>query len=83
MSCGSFLFFCLFCFCYLQGQGHSEGSYNQNMTLLYFDSLATKLDLMIHRHKPECPVKKKRITAFRVKVTAKGKNVNVCPDNVF
>ena len=26
--------------------------------LLYFDSLATKLGLMIHHHKPECPVKK-------------------------
>ena len=37
----------------------------------------------IHHHKPEYPVKKKRITAFRVRVTAKGQNVNVCPDDAF
>ena len=41
------------------------------------DSLATKFSLPIHHLRPECPVKKKRITAFRVKVTAKGQNVNV------
>ena len=37
---------------------------------------------MIHYHKPECPLKK-RITASKVKVTAKGQNVNVCPDDIF
>ena len=42
--------------------------------LLYF--------LMIPHYKPECPVKKKS-TAFRVKVTAKGQNVNVRPDDIF
>ena len=45
----------------LEGQGHSEGLYDQNMTFFYVfwtaDSLATKLGLMIHHHKPECLVK--------------------------
>ena len=52
--------------CYLQGQGHSEGSYDQNMTL----------GQMIHHHKPECLVgqKKRRITAFKVKITVKVQN---------
>ena len=46
--------------CYCQGQGHSEGSCDQNKTLstIYIifwpaDSSATKLGLMIHHHKPE------------------------------
>ena len=47
--------------CCGQGQGHSEGWYDQNMTLSTIfwtiDSLATKLGLMIYHHKPECPVK--------------------------
>ena len=47
------------------------------------DSLATKLGLMIHHLKPKCPVKKNWITAFRVKVTAMVKNVNVCPGDIF
>ena len=50
-----------YCCCYLQGQGHREGSYDQNLTFCYInwtvDSLATKLGLMIHRQKPEYPVK--------------------------
>ena len=47
--------------CYLQGQGHSKGSYDQSMTL----------GLIIHHHKPECLVKKKKnwVTAFQVKTT--------------
>ena len=44
--------------------------------------LAIKHRLMIHQiHKPECLVKK-WITAFKVKVAAKGQNVNVCPDDI-
>ena len=38
---------------------------------------------MIHHHKPQCLVQKERITAFRVKVTVKGQNVNVCPGDIF
>ena len=78
------------CCCYLQGQGHSKGSYDQNMTVStilseLFYSLATKLDLMIHHQQLECPMKKRKegITAFRVKVTVKGHNVNVCPEDIF
>ena len=41
--------------CCVQGQGHSKGSYDGNMTLsTKFSALATKLGLMIH------PVKKKK-----------------------
>ena len=63
--------------------------YDQNKWLfqLYFltvDSLTTKLGLMILHRKPECPVKKKNwTTAFKVKVTAKGQNINACPDDIF
>ena len=66
------------CCCYLQGQGRSKGLCDQNMTLYNIiwavDSLATKLGLMIHHQKPECPVKK-WITVFRIKVTARGQNL--------
>ena len=52
----------LFFFFYsLQGQGHSKGSCDQNMTFYYIfrtaDSLAIKLGLMTYHHKPECLVK--------------------------
>ena len=39
------------------------------------DSLATKLGLMIHHQKPECPMKKKMDYSIQVKVTAKGQNL--------
>ena len=46
-------------FCYLQGQGHSEGLCNQNMAVStvfeLFDLFATKLDLMVHHYKLKCP----------------------------
>ena len=46
----------------VQDHGHSEGLYNQNMTLQYFfwtaDPLATKLGLMAHHHKLDCLVKR-------------------------
>ena len=46
---------------YLQCQGHSEGLYNQNITIFYniFQTaclFATKLDLIVQHHKLECPV---------------------------
>ena len=34
--------------------------------------------MIVQRHKPECPVKIKWITAFKVKVTANVGNVNEC-----
>ena len=40
------------------------------------DSLAIKLGLMVHHHKPECLVGKKKKIVFKVKVTAKVQNVN-------
>ena len=40
------------------------------------DSLAIKLSLMIHHHKPDCPVKK-WITAFTVKVTARAYTIKI------
>ena len=38
---------------YLQGQGHSVGLYNQNMTVstISFISFATKLNLSVDHHK--------------------------------
>ena len=40
----------------LQVQGHSKGSYDQNVTFYYIfwiaDPFATKLGLMVHYHKP-------------------------------
>ena len=44
-------------------QGHSAGLYNQDMTISILSSknsdlFATKLGLLVHNHKPECPVKK-------------------------
>ena len=51
--------FCLCC-CFLQGQGHSNGSCDQNMTLstIFSDFLVTKLGLMMHNCKAESSVKK-------------------------
>ena len=47
----------------VQCQGHSEGLYNQNMTIFYYifksaGPFATKVSLMVQHHKPECPVGK-------------------------
>ena len=44
------------------------------------DSLATKLGLMIPHRKP---YEKKKDYTLKVKVTAKGQNVSVCPDGIF
>ena len=62
--------------CCLQGQGHSEGSYNQNMTFLYllnwWSFFSTKLGLMAHHQKALCCV------VVKVKVTEKVKNSSEC-----
>ena len=48
------------------------------------DSLATKLGLMIHHHKPECLMNiAVWITPHKVKVMVKGQNVSVCPGDIF
>ena len=68
---------------HLQGQGHSEGSYDQNMTLSTIFSVLSipwQPDLMIHHQKP-VSCEKKWITAFRVKITAKGKVVQIISSN--
>ena len=46
------------------------------------ENFVTKLGAVMRQHKPECSVKN-LITAIRVRVTAKGKNVSVCPDDIF
>ena len=66
---------------FVQCQGHSEGLYNQNMTISTISSkllvcFATKLGLIVqHHNKLECPVKK---WDYCVKVTAKVQNVSEC-----
>ena len=45
--------------------------------------MATKLGLMIGYHRPDRLVEKNWITAFKVKVTAKGQNVDAYPDDIF
>ena len=67
----------------LQCQGHSAGLHNQNMTmstiyLLNCWSIATNLGFIVQHQKPEHPMEKKWITAFKVKVTAKVQNVSEC-----
>ena len=67
---------------YRQCQGHNEGLYNQNMTISTMSSkLLVRLQpnsvLLVQHYKPECPAgKKKWITALKVKVTSKVKNVS-------
>ena len=43
--------------CCFQGQGHSKGSYDQNMTVSII-SFATKHGLIVHYHKPKCLIGK-------------------------
>ena len=77
------------CCCYLQGQGHSKGLYDQNMTLsIIFSELLIPWQpnlvwwYIIISQSVLLKKKKKRNTTFRVTVTVKGKNVNVCPDDI-
>ena len=60
--------------CCHQGQGHSEGSYNQNTTFKYViwtaDPFAAKLGLMAHHHTLDCLVKRLDCSVVvKVKVT--------------
>ena len=68
------------CGCTLQGQGHSEDSYNQNMTVSIITSelmilLQPKLSLMVDHHKPTCPMKRLD-WCVQVKVNAEVHNSN-------
>ena len=46
------------CCCYLQGQGHSEGSYDENMILSIILSELLTLWLIVYHQQPESSVKK-------------------------
>ena len=63
------------CCCYLQGQGHSEGFYDQNMTLsTIFSELLIPWQPNLVWWYIRVSYEKNWITAFRVKVTMKGQN---------
>ena len=73
-------------FC-LQGQGHSKGLYDQNMTLSAISSellipwqpnLVWWYDII-----SQSVLWEKLITAFKIKVAVKGQNVSVCPDDTL
>ena len=71
-----------------KGHGHSEGLYNQNMTLQYFfwtaDPLATKLGLMAHHHQLDCLVKRLDCSVvIKVKVTEKVNNSSDCSSGLY
>ena len=54
--------------CYLQGQGHSVGSYYRFCCVFSAgDPFAIKLSLTEHHHKPDCLVKRPQIALFKVK----------------
>ena len=67
-----------FCYCYLQGQGLSLGSYDQNMTLSTLSELLIPWQPNLvwwYIIRSQIVIwKTKLITAFRVKITAKGQN---------
>ena len=57
--------------CYLQGEGHSVGSYYRFYYVFSTgDPFATKLNSMAHHHKPYCLVKRPRIALFKVEFIA-------------
>ena len=67
------------CCCYLQGRGHSKGSYDQNMTL---STILSELSVswqpnLVDDTSSEARVSNEKnwITAFRAKVTATGQNL--------
>ena len=71
--------------CYPEGQGHWEGLYNQNATISIIPS-----KLLIHLQPSLASwyifisqSVKNWIAVFKVKVTAKLQNVNVCLDEIF
>ena len=62
---------------YLQGQGHSVGLYNQNMTvstIFISEPFAIKLNLNVDHHKQRSVQWKCWIAVFKVNVTAKVKS---------
>ena len=71
-------FFFFFC-CYLQGQGHSMGSYDLNMTLsiILFELLMPWQPNLVSWYiiRSQSVLWKKMDYAFRVKITAKGQNL--------
>ena len=74
--------------CYLQGQSHSEGSYDRNMTFCYIfwtaDLFTTKLCPMAHHHKLNCLVKKLDCSVgVKVKVTGKVQNSSECSSGCY
>ena len=70
----------------LQGQGHNEGSCNQNMTVYYFswtaDSFSTTLSLMVHYHELECLVER-FYCCVQGQGHSRGSCFHVCPDDIF
>ena len=67
--------------CHLQGQGHSEGSYDQTMTV---STISSKL-ILLQPHLVSWYIilnwgilRKKWIAVFKVKVTVKVRNVGGC-----
>ena len=81
VSCGKKLV------CYVQGQGHSKGSCDQNMTISIVSS-----ELLIPWQPnmvwwyiiiSQSVLWKKWMTAFKVKVRVNGQNVNVFPEVIF
>ena len=61
---------------FLRSRSRQELIWSKSDSFYYIfwtvDSLASKLGLVIHHYKLECLEKEKWITAFRIKVTAKG-----------
>ena len=70
---------------YLQGQGHRKGLYDRNMTFYNIfwttDPFATKRGYLEFCFEPVCLVtceRERRITVFKVTVTAKLQNLSEC-----
>ena len=74
---------------YLQGQGHSEGFYSQNIIVSHISSklwvcFATKLGLILQHHTPECPMEKIGLLRSRSGSHLRFKmSMNVCLDDIF
>ena len=63
--------------CYFQGQGHSKGSYNQNMTV---STVFAELLILLSQNVSW----RNGIVVVKVKVTANFKMlINVCPDDIY
>ena len=60
-----------------KGEGHTDGLYNQNMTVLCISSelLTLKLSLMVEHYKPKCSLKF-WIAVFTVKATGNFQDIN-------